>query len=130
MKITFDELEAVMDDYMTRLPSSNTKAFEAEDLQSEFLEIQDIMAKVILELELKYSELSAVAKMEFKRAMMHDNEGKTAPEKKACAEGDIDYQEIELEKDSTKNRITYLKTRLNIFNDAHLCCRTIAKGES
>lgn len=124
----FDKLEAAMDEYMAMLPDSNTKIHEAEDLQKVFLEAQDLVAKAILELDTDMAEIKGIVKMEFKRAMMEDNPGKTAPEKKACSEADEGFIEADKAKDLAKARIDYLKIKLGIFNDAHLVCRVIAKG--
>ena len=122
----FDELREQINHHITLFPDSRTKVHEAEDLTTKFLVIQHLITDHIYEIELDLNEVKSVSKLLFHHALSQ-SEKKNATEKKAEAEADTEYRETEkLEKD-LKSKITFLKIKQSIFNDAHLVCRTIMR---
>jgi len=126
--MNFEELRIEIKKYMQLLPSHRTTRNEAEDLASKFLVIQDDISDTILELELTLNEVKAVGTMLYNNALIK-SEAKNATEKKAAADADPEYLEAEKDELDTKAMIMFLKSKLSIFNDAHLLARNIGKGD-
>ena len=122
----FETIRQEINLHVSMFPDRTTKVHEAEDLASMFLIIQDKITDTILELDLDMNEVRSMNKLLFHHAISK-SEAKNATEKKAEAEADKEFRDTEkLEKD-LKSKITFLKAKQSMFNDAHLVCRTIMR---
>ena len=122
----FDTIRDEINRHMTLFPDSRTKVHEAEDLASKFLLVQHLITDCIYELELDQNEVRSVSKLLFHHALSQ-SEKKNATEKKAEADADSEYRETEKLDRDLKSKISFLKIKQSIFNDAHLICRTIMR---
>lgn len=124
----FENLQVKMKEYMSKLPSHKTSIAEAEDLASEFLIIQDLVSDAILTLELDSQEAKSISKMLYANAIQTST-AKNATEKEAQAKADNEFNTMDKLHNNLESKIKYLKIKLGIFNDAHICCRNITKGD-
>ena len=122
----FDTIRDQINQHMLCLPDSRTKVHDAENLASKFLSIQHVVTDGIYELELDMHEIRSVSKMLFHHALSQSDK-KNATEKKAEAEANDEYRDAEKLERDLKSKITFLKIKQSIFNDAHLVCRTIMR---
>lgn len=123
----FQQLQEKITNYMCKIPDSKTKAHEAEDLAAEFLFAQHEISECILRLSSDYFYLVAEAKLRQKQAF-HASEATSVKQKEIESNADEAYLECYKVYQNINSKISYLKTKLSIFNDAHLVSRNISKG--
>ena len=122
----FDNIRNYIHEMVKLFPDSRTKVHEAEDLASDFLMVQHKITDTIFDLELDMHEVRSITRLLFHHALSQSDK-KNATEKKAEAEADAEYRDAEKLERDLKSKITFLKIKQSIFNDAHLVCRTIMR---
>ncbi len=93
-----------------------------------FLMVVSTLSNFKKELELKKTKIDTIKEAIWAKALI-SSEGKTAGEKKADAATDNEYSKFKEEYDVIEANISWLKTNIEIFNNAHLTYRQISKGE-
>lgn len=101
---------------------------EAERRAGEFMvamaKITDVR-HVLGEDEIKRTSVLAAIRAD----LMGKVTGKTVSEKEAQIEADAEYIEARTAYEGIRNDLAYLKANYDIFNNAHIFYRTMAKGE-
>lgn len=102
--------------------------FEAEERASSFLIVTAELLKYIHYLDLKGIKAESVSTATYHKSM-HLTDSKNVTEKKAAAEADPDYIKSREEAEEYSSDIKYLKGMVDIFKDAHIMWRQIAKED-
>lgn len=123
-------MKEFIDEYKKLLPlGKSISAAEAERRASKFLEAMATIADLKHEFtKAKIKDLSVQTAVYAEQ--LAKGTGKTVTENKTAAEASKEYTEARETLESTDNDISYLKTYYEIFHDAHILYRTLAKGES
>jgi hypothetical protein len=102
--------------------------FEAEERASSLLIIAAELYKQKYNLENKLIKSSSIQRVSFSKSI-HEAEGKNVTEKKVKAESDPTYIKDREESEELENDVSYLKAIIEIFQNAHIMWRQIAKNE-
>ncbi|RLI54075.1 MAG: hypothetical protein DRP09_14030 [Candidatus Thorarchaeota archaeon] len=106
-----------------------TKGFgEAIDRATRFLLIQASLADVKLGFEEELAKKNTLCDGYFHDALKN-SEAKQVTEKKLDAGTDVDYAKSRENKEILEAEIKYLRTLMDIFGNAHVTYRQIAKGD-
>lgn len=102
--------------------------FEAEERASSLLIIVAELLKQKRSLESRRIKSSSIECVSLHKAV-HEAEGKNVTEKKLKASANPDYIKDREEIEEVESDISYLKSMVDVFGDAHILWRQIAKNE-
>lgn len=125
------EIKDFIEEYVKLLPVPNkgVNASEAERRAGKFLEALAILADCRHTFtEAKIGQLSVQSAVYSEQ--MAKGTGKTMTENKTNAEASPEYIAAREALETTENDISYLKAYQDIFNNAHIFYRALAKTES
>jgi hypothetical protein len=124
------EIKEFIDEYKRLLPlSKSISSVEAERRAGKFLEAMATIADCKHEFtKVKIKDLS-VQTATYAQELAKGT-GKTITENKVTAEASEVYVTAREALEGTENDISYLKTYYEIFNNAHVLYRNLAKGEN
>lgn len=102
--------------------------FEAEERASSLLIIMAELLKQKRSLESKSIKASSIECVSLHKSV-HEAEGKNVTEKKLKAVATPEYIKDREEAEEIERDISYLKSMVDVFGDAHILWRQIAKSE-
>lgn len=115
--------------YSELLPLGKSISFtDAEKRAATFLEAMANVATWRHELGEEKIRLTSTVSAVFHQ-MMAVAGGKTMTESKAKVEGSLEHSTVREELERIENDISYLKAYYDIFNNAHIFYRNMAKGD-
>lgn len=124
------EIKDQLDKWAGKLPTNaSTSQIEAETRAGEFLVACAHIANwrhVLTDEKIKLSSQQTVAYV----TELNKGTAKTVTENKATAEASTGYTNAREDFERIENDLTYLKTYSDIFNNAHIFYRQIAKQDS
>jgi len=126
---TAQQIEKIVNEYMELLPVEDNKLLAQSEVKaSKFLMATAKLANIrdqLLNEKVKKDALVSVAYAE----AINTAPGTNAPTKEANAEANPKYLAAAEEVAVIDNQLTYLRTMLEIFTNAHLLYRGLMKGE-
>lgn len=124
-----DEINEVVDQYVELLPTEGlSNQIGAENKASRFLLAIAKLAALrdqLLNNKIQADSLKTVSYAE----AINGAVGTNAPTKTANAEANSDFLTVEGAAKRIDNDLAYLKTMMEVFNNAHLLYRNLMKGE-
>lgn len=101
---------------------------EAEERASSFLIVAAELLKYKHHLEQKLIKSNSLETVSYHKAI-HEADGKNVTEKKVKAEANGDYILLREQTEEIQSDIAYLKAMVELFRDAHIMWRQIAKED-
>jgi hypothetical protein len=124
-----DEIDKVVDQYIELLPIEDDKLLAHSEVKaSQFLLAIAKLASIRDKLMNQKVKKDALKSVEYANAINHAP-GTNAPTKQANAEANPNYLEIAKEVALIDNQLSYTKTMVDVFTNAHLLYRNLMKGE-
>lgn len=124
------EIKQFIERYAELLPVGTSISFtEAEKRSGEFLHAQATLTDWRHTLNSERIRLLSVQTAVFAEQMSKGT-AKTVTENKLSAEASAEYTKAREELESIENDLSYLKSYYDIFNNAHIFYRAMAKGDN
>lgn len=124
----FNKMQELVNEHVDLIAYSKDSFKEATSRTTKFLMVVAILAEYRLELERKKAKLTTIREAEF-YSCMNKAEGKTITEKKVAVEADPSYAKARESVEEVEAEISWTKANIEIFNNAHVTYRQMAKGE-
>lgn len=127
--ITLQKIQDLIDEHIKLIPSYSIHIHEAEERAPKFLHIQNIISKFLL--TIRTEKIKYQTEIDCKYQQLDDSlkESSKVTERKIKILGNEGYVEIREKIEACDALISYLRTNLDIFKDAHIHYRRISKGD-
>lgn len=125
---SFEGLKKMVSDHIDLISFGKNAYKEATERTTKFLVVVSILADHRLDLERHKAKVSTLRDAFYSKAMT-EAEGKTITEKKLKADQEVNYTNQREAVEEIEAEISWIKTHIDIFNNAHVTYRQIAKGE-
>lgn len=124
----FDEVQALVDEHIQLIAFSKNSYKEAMDRATKFLVIAAIVAEFKRDQREKLTKREALRDAFYSKAIQ-ESEGKNITEKKSQVALNKDYSEHAEVCGVLEANISWCSTMIDIFNNAHVTYRQLAKGD-
>lgn len=124
----FEQIKQLVDDHIDLIALGPKAHKEALDRTTRFLIVIALLADYKLELERRKAKVATMRDAFYSHAVT-TAEGKNVTEKKVQAESNKQYTDQRESVEEIDAEMWWLKTHIDMFNNAHLTYRTMAKGE-
>lgn len=126
--MTTDQIKALVDDHVELIAVGNAGFRNAFEKATKFLIVVAILSEYKMELEKRKSKVSTLRDAFYAHAIIN-SDGKNAPEKKAQAESNKEYTDQRERTEELDSEIYWVRSTIEIFNNAHVLYRQMAKGD-
>jgi hypothetical protein len=121
-----ENIEQYIQEHVALISLDNKGLAQASARATQFLVVQAVIASEIKTLKEALTQVDTIKSVRYSMAI-NAADGKNITEKKTQAECDSGYTDVKESFDTIEANISYLKTHLEIFNNAHVMYRQLAK---
>lgn len=121
-----ENIDQYIQEHVALITLDNRGLAEASSRAAKFLVVQAVIAGEIRTLKEALTQVDTMKSVQYAMAI-EAADGKNITEKKSLAEKDKSYTDVKESFDTIEANISYLKTHLDIFNNAHIQFRNLAK---
>lgn len=123
-------IKEYIEKYQKLLPLANSISFtDAEQRASKFLDVMATITEWRHILSENKIELQSIQSVTYSNEL-NKSTGKTVTENKISVEASQEYIDAREDLEKVENDISYLKAYYDVFNNAHIFYRTMAKGDN
>lgn len=121
-----ENIDEYIQEHVKLITLDNKGLAQASSRAAQFLVVQAVIAAEIRTLKEALTQVDTMKSVQYAMAI-NAADGKNITEKKSLAEKDNSYTDVKESFDVIEANISYLKTHLDIFNNAHVMFRQLAK---
>lgn len=124
----FEEIQELVHEHIQLIAFGKGAFNEALDRATKFLTMVAILSDFKLERERRKAKLTTLREAFYTHAM-RESSSKQVTEKKAEAESNKEYTDQREAVEEIEAEISWARTNMEIFNNAHVTYRQMAKGD-
>lgn len=124
----FEDVKQYVDEHVDLIVFGKDSMRESMERASKFLVVISILSEFRLSLERRKAQDITLREALYHKAI-NAAEGKNVTEKKIEAEANPEYTTGRESVENLDAQISWAKTNIDIFNNAHILYRNLAKGE-
>lgn len=122
MSLTFDQIEQVVIEHVSMIEISSASLAEGKKRAAQFLVVQSLLSNYLKDIESAKAKINTESSAQYATALGSGG-GKNVTENKINAEAHPSYTQARERQEEYDAEIRWLKTHIEIFQNAHLMFR-------